>query len=178
MSNPTSDSFVRHLVKEETVLSLIALLMAGISPNIFPAAQAGFAKMSFLATRLLIPSIVVLVAVLLVAVIRGHGRLVNRLLAGAGAGLVATVGLEIVRITSFRLGGYAGVDAGTPGSPSHGQIHGRALNAVQSNWLVLSFLERRLFWDDLCHRLWQPAGMVVSGLRHTHWHRFLAQSCS
>jgi hypothetical protein len=40
--------------------------------------------------------------------VRGHAVLVRRALVGAAAGIVATVGLEIVRITSFRLGGMPG----------------------------------------------------------------------
>ncbi|MBI1951159.1 MAG: hypothetical protein HYS34_07335, partial [Acidobacteria bacterium] len=51
---------MRHKRIEETALALVALLMAGVAPNIFPAAQAGYATMSYLATHLLIPSIVVL----------------------------------------------------------------------------------------------------------------------
>lgn len=93
---------------EGTVLSLVALLMAGIAPNIFPAAQAGYAKMSYLGAHLLLPSLVVLAATLAASVLRVHRRLTRRLVAGAGAGLVGTVGLEAVRMTSFHLGGMPG----------------------------------------------------------------------
>jgi Family of unknown function (DUF6789) len=99
---------MRRLINEKVVLSLVALAAAGVSPNVFPAAQAGLAKMSVLATTLLIPSIVLLAVVFAIAVFRGHPRLVNRLLAGAAAGIVATVALEVVRIASFRLGGMPG----------------------------------------------------------------------
>ena len=93
---------------EETSLSLVALLMAAVAPNIFPAAQAGYAKMSFLATRLLFPSIAVLLLVVVVGFSRGHARMMRRLVAGAGAGIVATLGLEVVRMTSFHFGGMPG----------------------------------------------------------------------
>jgi hypothetical protein len=90
------------------LLSLVALAAVGVAPNIFPAAQAGLAKMSVLAAYLLIPSIVVLGAVLAIALFRGHPRLTNRVLVGLAAGVVATIGLEVVRTVSFRLGGMPG----------------------------------------------------------------------
>jgi len=92
----------------EIAESLVALAAAGVSPNLFWIAQAGYAKLSWLGLHVLIPSVVVLVAVLLAARAQGHRRLVNRILAGAAAGLVATVGLEAVRITGFHLGGMPG----------------------------------------------------------------------
>ncbi len=99
---------MRRLINEEVFLSLVALAAAGISPNIFPAAQAGLAKMSALAATVLVPSIVLLAVVLAIAVFRGLPRLANRLLAGAAAGIVATIALEVVRIASFRFGGMPG----------------------------------------------------------------------
>lgn len=94
---------MQRLLREEVILSGVALGMAGLAPNLFPAAQKGVASMPFLASWVLLPSIAVLVAALTMAVARGHGRLVNRILAGAAAGLVATVALEAIRIPSFRL---------------------------------------------------------------------------
>ncbi|MEJ2367737.1 MAG: hypothetical protein P8Z49_05165 [Acidobacteriota bacterium] len=94
----------------EIGLSLVALLMAGMSPNLFPAAQAGIAPMPEMARWLLLPSIAVLAIVFVLAAAGGLDRLKNRLLMGALAGLVATVGLEVVRIISFRAFG------GMPGS--------------------------------------------------------------
>lgn len=93
---------------EETVLSVVALTTAGVSPNIFPAAQAGYASMAYLGTHLLIPSIVILLALLATSLARGHARLTRRLLVGAGAGIAATAGLELVRMSSFHLGGMPG----------------------------------------------------------------------
>lgn len=93
---------------EELLLSLLVLALSGISPNLFPAAQAGYAKMSYLGTHLLLPSIILLVIVFIVALFRDHQRLTNRILAGAAAGFVATLGLEVVRATSFHLGGMPG----------------------------------------------------------------------
>lgn len=93
---------------EETILTLGGLALAGVGPNLFPVAQAGFAKLSVLGRIVLIPTILCLLAVYIVARARGHRRLGNRLTAGAAAGALATVGLEVVRIASFRLGGMPG----------------------------------------------------------------------
>ncbi len=93
---------------EETALGLLALLGAAVAPNIFPAAQAGLASMAVLGGYLLVPSIGMLVAVVILPAVRGHRGLARRILAGAGAGALATLGLEAVRITSFHLGGMPG----------------------------------------------------------------------
>jgi hypothetical protein len=94
---------MRRFSIEELILSGCALLLAGISPNIFPAAQAGLAPMSSLGMWLLIPSVLLLGIVAGVTAWRGHRRLYNRILAGAAAGFVATFGLEAVRATSFHV---------------------------------------------------------------------------
>lgn len=93
---------MRRICNEEVILSALVLLLAGIAPNIFPAAQAGLAKMSVLGAWLLIPAVTLLGAVTLAAWRRGHQRLTNRVLAGAAAGFIATIGLEAVRLTSFH----------------------------------------------------------------------------
>jgi hypothetical protein len=56
----------------------------------------------------LIPTVLGVVAIYAVARARGHRRLSNHLAAGAAVGALATVGLEVVRIASFRLGGMPG----------------------------------------------------------------------
>ncbi len=94
---------MRRISTEELILSGFALLLAGVSPNIFPAAQAGLAPMSSLGLWLLIPSLLLLGIVAGVTAWRGHRRLSNRILAGAVAGFVATFGLEAVRATSFHV---------------------------------------------------------------------------
>lgn len=101
---------MRGIDIEELVYSLVALAAAGVSPNLFWIAQAGYASLPTLAVWVLIPSLVVLVAILVLASVRGRRRLVNRILGGGAAGLAATVGLEAVRIASFR------VFHGMPGS--------------------------------------------------------------
>ena len=94
---------MRRISREELILSGLALLLAGTSPNIFPAAQAGLAPMSALGLGLVLPTAFLLCAVAGVAAWRGHRRLYNRLLAGAAAGFVATFGLEAVRGISFHV---------------------------------------------------------------------------
>jgi hypothetical protein len=64
--------------------------------------------MSVLGAVVLLPSLVLLAAAAIIARARGHHVLVRRVLVGAAAGIAATVGLEIVRIVSFRLGGMPG----------------------------------------------------------------------
>lgn len=97
-----------RFLNEQTILGAAILGLAGIAPNIFPVAQAGLAKMSVLGTVVLLPSLVLLAGIVIIARVRGHQTLVRRVLIGAAAGIVATVGLEVVRITSFRLGGMPG----------------------------------------------------------------------
>ncbi len=99
---------MKRLLSGEVLLGLVALALAGLAPNLFPAAQAGLAKLSTLGKYVLIPSIIGLVLVYTVARMRHYTTLTNRLAAGAGAGLIATLGLEVVRATSFRLGGMPG----------------------------------------------------------------------
>lgn len=92
----------------QVILGLVALGLAGIAPNLFPAAQAGIAKLSVTGKVVLLPSVLALLAIFLIARTRGYSTLVRRLAVGAVAGLAATFGLEIVRIISFRLGGMPG----------------------------------------------------------------------
>jgi len=99
---------MKRFLNERTLLGAAILGLAGIAPVIFPVAQAGFAKMSALGAAVLLPSLVLLAGAVIAARLRGHHTLVGRVLLGAAAGIVATAGLEIVRITSFRLGGMPG----------------------------------------------------------------------
>ncbi|MEJ2186815.1 MAG: hypothetical protein P8Z36_12860 [Gemmatimonadota bacterium] len=99
---------MRRIDMEELAYSLLALAAAGVSPNLFWIAQAGYASLSTLGEHVLVPAVVALIVVLIVALARRRTRLSNRILAGAGAGFIATVGLEVIRFTSFHLGGMPG----------------------------------------------------------------------
>jgi len=92
----------------ELFTSLLILASAGVSPNIFVAAQAGVANMKAMGLWLLLPAIAVLLTATLFAQVHAYTRLVNRILAGAAAGIIATVGLEAVRMYSFHHGGMPG----------------------------------------------------------------------
>ncbi len=100
---PAQPSLYMWRFVEEILLSGLILLCAAVAPNIFPAAQAQYANMATLAVWALIPSVVVMAITVAIAVWRGHRRLVNRVCVGLAAGTLATVGLEAVRITSFRV---------------------------------------------------------------------------
>ncbi len=93
---------------KKLILSLFALLFAGVSPNLLVAAQAGYAQLSTLIVRVLFPAIFLLGAVLWVAAKKGESVLFKTIWVGAVAGMVGTVGLEIVREAGFLLGGMPG----------------------------------------------------------------------
>jgi len=87
---------------------LIALLLAGIAPILFPVAQAGIASLSNLAVQFLIPSAILVLILIILAYILGYKEAGKQILNGLLAGTIATIGLEIVRITGFKLGGMPG----------------------------------------------------------------------
>ena len=85
------------------ILTGLALALASVGPNIFPAAMAGYGTLNVLAEQWLIPSIIGLAVIALLA--RKRSPLIAGSIAwGALAGGVATVALEAVRITGFHLG--------------------------------------------------------------------------
>ena len=79
------------------------LLLAAVGPNIFPAAQAGYSTLPTLATRLLLPSLLILGGLTL-ALRRSQPDLARAIVGGAAAGAVATAALEVIRLTGFHLG--------------------------------------------------------------------------
>lgn len=93
---------------KKIALGVLALLMAAIPPNLFVAAEAGYSTLSSLAVEFLIPSIVFLAVILVISWFAGERSLFRQIRTGILAGLIGTVGLEIVRETGFRLGGMPG----------------------------------------------------------------------
>ncbi len=93
---------------KKIALSILALLAAGISPNLFVISQAGFADLSSLAVSYLIPSIILIVLIAAAAYFWKLKVLSRQIWNGFLAGLIGTVGLEIVRETGFHLGGMPG----------------------------------------------------------------------
>jgi hypothetical protein len=94
--------------KIKLLLVLITLLLAGISPNLYPVAQAGIAKLSFLAGTFLIPSAAGIVLLIFITRALNHTSLSKQILFGLLAGLIATVGLEVIREIGFRTGAMPG----------------------------------------------------------------------
>jgi len=94
--------------KKKLVLLAFVLLLAGISPNIFPAAQSGIASMSSLAVVLLIPSVVLIFILAILSQALGYNDLRKQILNGILAGLAGTVGLEIIREIGFHMGAMPG----------------------------------------------------------------------
>ncbi len=77
------------------------LALAAVGPNIFPAAQAGYGNLHVFAIRLLMPS-VVLFGIGVLAGRRWFPETSRTVVLAALAGAVATVPLEIVRLTGFH----------------------------------------------------------------------------
>jgi hypothetical protein len=86
------------------MLSILVLLgAASVAPLIFPAVESGHGSMDVLALYALLPSIAVLFA--LIGLFYRFERDLARVAAvGLGAGAIATLGLEAVRIAGYRLG--------------------------------------------------------------------------
>ena len=94
--------------RTQLILTLLALLAGAVSPNLFVVAQAGYAKLSQLAINFLIPSIMLLAIVVAVTAFANHQNLRKQISIGLLGGLLATIGLEVVREIGFRLGGMPG----------------------------------------------------------------------
>jgi hypothetical protein len=85
------------------LLLVVTLAAASAGPQIFPAAQAGHGTMPQLATYFLLPAVAVLIVTALLSwkSVPAIGR---SIVWGGLAGAIATIGLEIVRITGFKMG--------------------------------------------------------------------------
>lgn len=90
------------------VLGLLALLAAGVSPNLFVVAQAGYTLLSDLAINFLIPSIILLIIIITAGYFIGEKGTSKQIINGIIGGALATIGLEIVREIGFHLGGMPG----------------------------------------------------------------------
>jgi len=88
----------------ETALTLVALVAAAITPNVFVTGGLHLAPTPAVARYVLLPAILVQFAVLVYARRIGCHRLVNRLVVDAWVGLVATTGLDVVRQPGTFLG--------------------------------------------------------------------------
>jgi len=82
--------------------TLVALAAAAIAPLSFVSAAAGFFTLHELALRAVLPAAAVIVFLGFLAAGRGWRRLLRAVLVAAGAGFVATGGLEIVRVIGLH----------------------------------------------------------------------------
>lgn len=78
-------------------LTLVALLCAAITPNVFVAGGLELLSAAMLAKYVLLPAVVIQLAILFYARGAGYSRLLNRLVTGIWVGLIATTGLDVVR---------------------------------------------------------------------------------
>ncbi len=85
------------------LLLLVTLAAASVGPLIFPAAQAGHGSMAQSAKYLLLPAVAVLIFIALLSW-KSVPEIGRSIVWGGLAGAIATIGLEIVRITGFRMG--------------------------------------------------------------------------
>lgn len=93
----------------ELTLTVLALVCAAVSPNIFVAGGLGLAPMSALAKYALLPAVAIQVGIILYARSAGYSRLFNRLVTALWIGAVATTGLDVVRLPGTFFG-YLGHD--------------------------------------------------------------------
>jgi len=88
----------------ELILRLLLVAVAAVAPNAFPAAQAGYGTLRDFALYLIIPAAVLLGAAW-VTLRRSHfAQIAGAIRAGAIAGALATLALEAVRYSGFKLG--------------------------------------------------------------------------
>ncbi len=93
----------------EPVLTALALVPAAVGPNVLVVALTpGMPGMPILVGWALVPSILLLIAVWMVAYARRHGRLTNRIWTGLWVGAAATAALDFFRLQSFLLGWLPG----------------------------------------------------------------------
>jgi hypothetical protein len=87
----------------ELILRLLLIGVAAIAPNAFPAAQAGYGTLHAFALYLILPAAVVMVASW-GALRRSRFGIAEAIRTGAIAGAFATLALEAIRYSGFKLG--------------------------------------------------------------------------
>jgi len=97
---PTRSPLIAGLELVATAVALAAAAASGA--ELFVLSATGRWKFSDLLLNVGAPAAAVLVLVLVVAVLMRWQRLIRGILLGFGGGLIATVGLEAVRIVGFR----------------------------------------------------------------------------
>jgi hypothetical protein len=82
---------------------LLTLAAASVGPLIFPAAQAGHGTMTEFAEYLLLPAVFLLVVIALLSW-KSTPAVARSIVWGGLAGVVGTIGLEVVRLTGLHFG--------------------------------------------------------------------------
>jgi hypothetical protein len=101
---PVLESAMKEIIRTDLSLRALLIGLAAIAPVAFPAAQAGYGTLHDLAYPAIIPAAILLVlawALLRKSSTPGLGALIRD---GAVAGALATVALEAVRYSGFRIG--------------------------------------------------------------------------
>ena len=93
---------------KKLITSLILLVLAGVSPNVFPAAQAGLDSFPSLLIKFLFPSAASIIVVIIIAKILKYKDVSRLAINGIFAGILATIALEIFREAGFRFGTMPG----------------------------------------------------------------------
>jgi hypothetical protein len=88
---------------KKLLITFILLVLASISPNLFPAAQAGMASFPSLITKFLFPSAALIFFVIIISNFLKYTDVLHLAINGILAGIIATVALEIFRESGFRL---------------------------------------------------------------------------
>ena len=86
------------------LVAVLVLSAAGIAPNLFVIAQAGYARLSDLALEFLLPSILAVLIAYVLTSLFDLIELRSAIRNGLIGGMLATIGLEIFRESGFRLG--------------------------------------------------------------------------
>jgi hypothetical protein len=95
--------FIPMQTLKNSALLLITLAAASVGPLIFPSAQAGYGTMEQSARYFLLPAAVVLILVATLSW-KSAPAVGKAIVWGGLAGAIATIGLEVVRITGFKMG--------------------------------------------------------------------------
>lgn len=86
------------------VIRIVIILLASVAPLAFPAALAGYASLHDLALLAVLPSVAGLAAVWSYARLRDRCDMAFMISRGALSGAAATLALEAVRYSGFRVG--------------------------------------------------------------------------
>lgn len=89
---------------KKILLTFILLALAAVSPNLFPAAQAGMASFPSLVNNFLFSSAALILIIIIIAKILKYTDVTRLAINGILAGIISTVVLEIFRKSGFRLG--------------------------------------------------------------------------